>query len=230
MEKLENLIKLIPLGSIFLILCGSIKLVVYYKLFNVSIVEYISIQEYLTLFIDDILYYVLIFGAGLILYFLDYFRYNGEDFGHKQLEPEKYKKDRLISLIFFFITLLLTIFLSYNSDCKSKSVEIIGIGIYWMLFFLHIYSSSTKINFPYPTFIMTAVVVYSIMNGYKEGYQIMENKDKIKYSIHFKTKKYTTSKKLKYLGKTEHFIFLYDLKSKRTTILKIDDLVKINVN
>jgi hypothetical protein len=67
------------------------------------------------------------------------------------------------------------------------------------------------------------------MYGYTDAYKIIENKDKLNYTIVFKDKTYVTDNNLKYIGKTENFMFLYNLKSKRTTILKKDDLVKINI-
>jgi hypothetical protein len=45
-------------------------LVIYYSHFNISIVDYIGLQEYITSFIDDIIRYLSIFGLGVIVYLI----------------------------------------------------------------------------------------------------------------------------------------------------------------
>lgn len=62
-----------------------------------------------------------------------------------------------------------------------------------------------------------------------DAYKILENKDKLNYTLVFKEKTYYTNKNLKYIGKTENYLFLYNLKSNRTTILKNDELIKISI-
>lgn len=108
-ENIENLIKLLPLGSIFIFLCSSIRLVVYYKFFNISIVEYIGIQEFLTLFIDDLLFYLSIFGIGILLSLFENIFNISEDFVLKNTTPEWYKNERIFSLI-----LINNYFIVYN--------------------------------------------------------------------------------------------------------------------
>lgn len=229
MLKIENLIKLLPLGSIYVILCSSIKLVIFYKCFNISIVDYIQIQEYLTLFIDDILYYLVVFGIGILLYLFNIFQYSEHNYIPKSEEPEKYKKERNFTLNLSIIIIILVIILSNTCIYRSKSIEIISVGGYFVLCLLYVYLSSTKITFPYPLLIITSIVLYTISNGFIDAYKILENKDKLNYTLGFKDRNYSTDRTIKYLGKTENFIFLYNLKSKRTTILKIDDLVKIGI-
>lgn len=229
MEKIEKLIKLLPLGSVFILFCSSIRLVIYYKVFNISIVEYIGIQEFLTLFIDDLLFYLSIFGIGILLYLFDNIFNNSEDFVLKNITPEKYKNERKVSLILLIITLSLVIILSNYSETKSKSIEIIGVGIFIMLSLLRVFLSSTQFTIPYPLLITTSIVIYTAMYGSSDAYKILENKDKLNYTLVFKEKTYFTDKNLKYIGKTENYLFLYNLKSNRTTILKNDELIKINI-
>lgn len=229
MEKIEKLIKLLPFGSIFVLFCSSINLVIYYKTFNIPIVDYIGIQEFITSFIDDLLFYLCIFGIGVFLTLFDIIQNENQNFPLKSDTPEDYKNERRIFLILSIITLLLIIGLSIYNDSKSKSIEIICVGLFVFLGFLRVFLSSTKLTIPYTLFIVTGIVLYTIMYGYSDAYKIIENKDKLKYTIVFKKKTYLTDKNLKYVGKTENFLFLYNLKSKRTTILKNDDLIKISI-
>ena len=70
MSRIESFGKLLPIGTLFIMFCGSLKLVLYYGVFNISIADFLEIGEYVTLFVDDLLYYLSIFGAGLLFYFL----------------------------------------------------------------------------------------------------------------------------------------------------------------
>ena len=51
---LNILIKLIPLGGVFLIFCGAVSQISYYSLFNISIENYLSLNEYVALMFIDI--------------------------------------------------------------------------------------------------------------------------------------------------------------------------------
>jgi len=229
MDKIEKTVNFLPLGSIFIILCSSIKLVVYYKIFNIQIVDYMEIQEFITSFIDDILFYICIFGAGVILYLYDIFENTSQNYFQKSDSPEEYKNERKISLSLSIIILIIIVTSVICSNSKSKSAEIICVGLFLFLGVFRVFLSSTKLTLPYPLFIFIGVIMYTIMYGYTDAYKIIESKDTINYTIVFKEKTYSTDRNLKYIGKTENFIFFYNLRSKRTTILKNDDLIKINI-
>jgi hypothetical protein len=229
MEKIENLIKLLPLGSVFILFCSSIRLVIYYKVFNISIVEYIGIHEFLTVFIDDLLLYFSIFGIGILLYLFDNIFNKSQDLVLKNTTPEKYKNERKVFLILLITTLSLIIILSNSTETKSKSIEIIGVGIFLMLSLLRVFLSSTKFTIPYPLLITAGIVIYTAMYAFSDAQKILEKKDRLNYTVVFKEKTYFTDKNLKYIGKTENYLFLYNLKSNRTTILKNDELIKINI-
>lgn len=229
MEKIEKLTKLLPFGSIFILFCSSIKLVIYYKTFNVPIVDYIGIQEFITSFIDDLLFYLCIFGIGVFLTLFNITQNANQNFSLKNDTPEEYKNEHKISLILSIFILFLTLGFANYTDSKSKSIEIICVGSFIFLSLFRVFLSSTKLTIPYTLLIIIGVLLYTIMYGYTDAYKIIENKDKLNYTIVFKDKTYVTDNNLKYIGKTENFMFLYNLKSKRTTILKKDDLVKINI-
>ncbi len=68
--NLEKLIKLLPLGTLLLIIFSSVKLILYYWVFDVPIIDFVEVGELITSFIDDILYYLLIFGLNIPIYFI----------------------------------------------------------------------------------------------------------------------------------------------------------------
>ncbi|MFC4477864.1 hypothetical protein [Flavobacterium chungangensis] len=229
MEKIEKLIPLLPVGSIFILFCSSIKLIIYYKTFNIQIVDYIEIQEFITSFIDDLLLYSCIFGITIILYLYDFIQDSNQDYSLKSDTPELYKNERRITLIISIIILITIIVSAYYSNSTSKLTTTICVGSFLFLSTFRIYLSSTTMALPFPLFIMTIIIIYTIMYGSTDAYKIIENKDQLNYTIVFKEKTYYTDKNLKYIGKTGNFLFLYNLKSKRATILKNDELIKINI-
>lgn len=67
MKYLENIIKMLPLGALFLIVSSSLKLIIYYNQFNISIMDYIELDEVIVSFIDDMLFYTLLFGISILV-------------------------------------------------------------------------------------------------------------------------------------------------------------------
>lgn len=67
MKNLENIAKLLPLGALFLIICSSVKLIIYFGQFNIKIMEYAELDEVIVSFIDDMLYYSLMFGGFIFV-------------------------------------------------------------------------------------------------------------------------------------------------------------------
>src|SRR5690606_24871493 len=65
-EKIEKYAKLLPFATLFLIIASSIKLAIYYSVFNINIVDYLGVSEYIPLFIDDIHSLLYVFGTFLL--------------------------------------------------------------------------------------------------------------------------------------------------------------------
>lgn len=224
MKQIEIFSKFLPLGSIFLILCSSIRLVTYYNFFNISIVYFLGIEEYVSLFVADILYYILTFGAGLIIYY-----FLGEQ-KRDNFDFSIYKGKKLYVKKIAILLLILTIFLCFLSSSNSILTLFIGIGIFLQLGLLHVYSLWSKIHFfKYLHFLTIAMLNYVIMFALKDGYTIIENKDKLNYCIEFKEKIIETNDNLHFLGKSEKYIFLYNLINKEAIVLLNEDLIKINI-
>jgi hypothetical protein len=68
MKKIENILKLIPMFSFLLIVASSVKLAIFYKTFNINIIDYLGISEYIPLFLDDL--HSLLYIGSIILFFL----------------------------------------------------------------------------------------------------------------------------------------------------------------
>jgi|AntRauMFilla1563_2_1112583.scaffolds.fasta_scaffold00368_3 hypothetical protein len=230
-ERTEFLSKIIPVGGIFIILCSSIKLIIFYKHFSISITDYLSIGEYATLFIDDIIYYLIIFGGGIYLNELS--SYSKKDSNHKSdnFDYHMYKNKRVRIIIISSIVIIGIIILIFNIDSLYQKLEALKAGIYILLCLLYCYLSfeKTSFNFSYRSLIVTGILLHTTMDGLVDAQKIIENNNKLNYKITFDNKIISTDNDLHYLGKSEKFIYLYNLKNKEAIILSNSKLDKIQI-
>jgi hypothetical protein len=228
-EKIELLSKMVPIGGVFIILCSSIKLILFYMQFNIAITDFLTIGEYATLFIDDILYYLAIFGLGILL----------NELGPKSnqsnvdnLDYGIFKKER-IGIITITILSIIGAFIWLDfTEAFSKKLDIAKVEIYLLFTFLHSYLlfKKTRLNFSYRGLIIFAILFYTAMDGVIDAQKIKENTNKLNYSITLDTEIITTNDDLHYLGKSDKFIYLYFLTKKESMILSTSNLTKIQIN
>lgn len=227
MKKLEIITKLLPFGSIILVLFSSIKLVTYYKIFNIPIVDFIEFSEFLTLFIDDMLSYLTYFGIAIILYLVDSNFENDEGVETQKIDSQNLKK--IITIILAIIVLVFLALALVYSNSNSEIVTITSTCINFLLCLAYVFCSTIKFNFTYPFFLIVAILNYVIKDGLFDAYNLIENKDKINYVIFYDDKIIQTTDTIKYIGKTEKYIFIYDIEKKAARILPTENLKEINV-
>ncbi len=137
MKKIDFLVKALPLASIFLIMCSAVRLVIYYNTFNISITDYIQIQEYPTLFVDDILSYLLIFGIGIVIEVLNPYT----QFIEKNTPPiksiSKNKKRNLLISMLIILLLITAVYLFVDDEILK--LDLIKVLLYFLLINFHIF-------------------------------------------------------------------------------------------
>ncbi|TYA69851.1 hypothetical protein [Seonamhaeicola marinus] len=216
MFKPENIAKLIPVGGIFIILCSSIKLIIYYSMFNIKIIEYLTIQEYASLFMEDIIFYLLIIGFGVL-----YHRFTVKSF------IKKSGKWPIIIGIAIGITINLIFFLTSETIYNRISNLTVVIYILVLLIFYLRQLKNKELN---PTnYLVSVAIIFSISNGFSLGYSVLERDSIVDYKFHFTDYSINTSEKYRYLGKTEKYFFFYDLSNKQARIVNNENLLDINV-
>ncbi len=231
-NKIELLSKLVPLGGIFIILCSSFKLVVFYDQFNISIADYLTIGEYATLFIDDIIYYVQILIVFLILdEVFSLIKSPKNSPRTSTFNYDRFKRLRIfiaLTFIVFTTALIVLVFSTNNlllrlSFLKSLSIFPLS-SIYAYLLF-----SDTKLKPNYKTFMAFIVLIWILFDPYIDAERIIENENKLIYKINLKNKTVITDENLQYLGKSEKYIYLFNLKNKQATILPTSDVNQIEI-
>lgn len=69
LTKLQELIKLLPAATLFLVLAGILKLYIYYNEFGIKINDFIDPSEVIISFVDDAMTFFVLFGASILTYF-----------------------------------------------------------------------------------------------------------------------------------------------------------------
>lgn len=226
-KRVDYLSKIVPLGGILIVLCSAIKLNIYYSNFNINITEYLNLSEYPTLFIDDLLGYSIVFGVGLILAFLG----DQDVQENTKLDYSKYKNKRRRLIITFIFISIITIILIIVVDSIIYKLSILKFAS--IPFLMNVYAYllwvDTEFRFGFKFFIILAIIVYSLLDGYIDANKIIENQNEHLYLITYNNEIIETNNNMCFLGKSEKFIYLYRIKENESIILPIKKLEKLQV-
>lgn len=228
MEIIDKIGKNLPIGSVLIIFLSSVKLIIYYNIFNVSIVDFIGIQEIIASFIDDILYYLLIFGIGLIMNWPGPPKINSikDDF-QDHLRFKLHRK--YITYTIIIIVVVVSLFLIFSLEIMSLKLMVLGISSYIVTVLIYFFSMYTKKEIPYLVFVFTSIIIFTMISGSKGAFEIIENKNDLNYQIVLNEKIINTTDNIKFIGITEKYIFLYNIKNKKTSIINSSDFTEINI-
>ncbi len=233
--KIDSLIKVLPLGSLFIITCSSIKLVLYYDIFNISITDYIGIDEILVSFIDDILYYTMVFGIGVGLnFYMDSRRKKVVDNANYTPKPKstftKISNQIVEILVTLFVCFLINILCFHTKNCYEKVSLIFAIVLTIFIYF-QIKLSGTKHEPNYYLTIAVWAVILIFFDGLKSGYRIKDDKSSYSVNLLFNDSlKVSTDSTYRFIGKTREFIFFYNSDLKKTDIYSNSNLNKIQIS
>ncbi|MGK0236019.1 MAG: hypothetical protein ACI9EK_002562 [Psychroserpens sp.] len=158
-DRIETLSKIIPLGGVFIILCSSIKLIIFYGQFNVKITDYLSIGEYATLFVDDTIYYLIIFGVAILLSVFNKSIKESSKADEGDFDFKEFKDERIWIIIISVIVTIGMVILLLIEDSLYFKLDVFKNGIYLLLtlgwsFLLFV---KTKYRFSYRSLIITAL-------------------------------------------------------------------------
>ena len=227
-EKIELLSKIVPIGGVFIILCSSIKHVLFYDQFNINITEFLTIGEYATLFVDDILGYLIIFGGGILH---DQFVSKTDLIDDDNLIYVLLKKER-IGIIVISILAIIGISVSlFFIESFSVKLGLIKFGVFFLavLIYLYFFFKKARLYLSYSGLMVLAILFNSSMDGLINAQEIKENKNKLNYTITFNNQTITTNDDLHFLGKSDRFIYLYFLTKKESMILPTSSLREIQI-
>ena len=213
-----------------LVICGVVKLYIYYKSFGISIIEYLDLSEILILFFDNILSYLVVLIIGL---------FSGFNFIHN-LESLGYFFDFLLQNNFWWrlliyvkvnssIIWIMTVFIAgtclyqyLNSGVHKyemwllATTGIITLFLMPVLYYeIRIFACNHYLKEMPPQLILMVImaiflVLLSMANALNEQY-------KVKKLLYYKGSSFTINDKIVestsefyYIGKTQKYVFFYE--------------------
>ncbi|MFD2543729.1 hypothetical protein ACFSSB_15465 [Lacinutrix gracilariae] len=208
--------KIIPIGAVFITLCSSIHYIFYYNFFNIRIINYLTITEYASLFLEHILAYLIIIFGGFIFSFLS------------NNWPKKSGKGSVIfgmSIVIIY-TLVRLFFFSEKINERINEVTFIIFYIIFLVFYLRRLKNK---NLNVLVYLAIISIVYSVSSGFVSAYKVIENESKLKYEFKFEENTISSSEKKYYLGRSENYLFFYNNTSKVSEVIKTNNLKSINI-
>ncbi len=229
MKSIHNLTKLIPLGSFIVILLSSLKLIIFYKVFNIDIVDYLNVQEYITLFIEDLFLLVIIFGLSILIKFSKF---------NLTIEKDKDENDKSIlgtKLIIgvVLVTLFSLLILHYSYFDKASLpfstttflIASIVTNVIIIIIFI-IYIKTVR----YELFLGATIFLHIMFTSLGSAFTIIQNQDKLKYTIVLAEETIITNNNLHFLGTSNEYLFLYDIKLRSSIILKRKEIKRVTID
>lgn len=234
---------IIPLIGTIIIICGYLKLSIYYKHFNIRINEYLDFTEILTLFLPDALYYGgLMFGV-FMFNFLFKTKSEMKNFENTHLSIDdnssvfdRIKKYYSIMKEFFWLIGFLILFeLITFIWFKQKFTETIGFalnlsaGFFFVLLlfeirhkYIKVYEKDINATY-YNLFLIVFLFGFIVVGSVKSEIKMTEtNPDFISFT--YGGNRIESNKKLIYIGQTKNYLFLFDAKNKKAEIFERNKL------
>lgn len=235
LKSLDEILKYLPILGVILIISGNIKLLIYYKEFNLEIFPFIKLDEILILFMQNSLGYLVLLLACILSLIIFKFNYEQEASNSLSKRIVLYitNKRLFILLVLFSITCLI-----YNSlrpkPCISEMCILLGAFVFLTyLIPIIIQESYLKLKLNKedlsPVLVITiflSITTFSILSAFNEA-----SKVKLGYyktvEIEFENLIFKSNLNSYYIGQTQNYIFIYDSKKKSTTSYKIDKVKSI---
>ena len=204
--------------GIFFVICGILKVFIYYKLFGIFIFEFFDLKEVVTLFANNLLAYfaILIFTSTL-------FVFNSELTGiHKFIIPAAFT---IFSIIYYFLRKNIFI---YETILQNL--------MFWILFFVlkellikaNPYIDNYEIISIYVlSILLISLCIFSIINAFNEFYKVKYKKYYSKTNLEFEKSSFESNDYNYYIGKTDKYIFIYNDAIKSCEVIPTSSLKKI---
>lgn len=132
------------------------------------------------------------------------------------------KKKLLISILLFLCSLGLLLFIPLRYSLKFT---ILSTLIYIFLTILLAISQNTRLETNYYIIIIMGILIYTVCGAFHDSYYVKETSDKTIVNIKFKDNTLIkTDSNYIYLGKTNNYVFFYNLKEKESEVYNSSDI------
>ncbi len=230
---MEKIGKWLPTLAIFLIIVSSIKLAIFYNIFNIKIVYYVGVTEYIPLFIDDLHHLglflgpVILGGVSGILYYRKISKEGDGDTIENNVSLRR--QIRYIVVFILIVSIPLVFTLLYCETLFEKLVVIQYIAFVFWFLPLILPTNKEKRWFYFGICLFGLTISSIVISAYKDAYKILDKKNDVEYKIILKDKTTLLKESVEYVGKSENYIFLYDLKNKVSIIRRFEEIEEIQI-
>jgi hypothetical protein len=224
-KLLDDTLKYLPILGLILIIAGNVKLLIYYKEFNLEIFPFIGLDEIFILFMQNSLAYLIMLIASalsLIIFKLN----DGEDLPNtirKRLARYLFNKKLFVLLILFSFALLTYHGLRPNPNSLEIGI-LIGAFIF-VVYFIPIIIQETYLKLKlddgalstiFIIVIFLSLTTFSVASALNESAKVKLGYYK-KVEIVFENSTFKSNPKCFYIGQTQNYVFTYDLATNSTT-------------
>lgn len=227
LKYLEILSRLVPLISLVVVFVASCKVILFYSIFNIPIVEYIGVTEYLPMVFVDLQGFIFQLFIGLFGFLV------GVHFERKsKAKPDgiesgvkKIKRIRIFNIILLSLLLIgfgVKIYANwpnlYEAFELSKKVHIFSLMLIVIIMATIKMINRLSMIVWFICLIGGMVTLDAYSDAYSDAYLILENRNERSHELYLSEEKIETNQELKYIGRSNEYFFLYDLKSGKSII------------
>ena len=243
-----KIIAWLPLTSLLILTYGTVKILIYYSLFNVNIFDYIEISEILPLILKDFIYAFLGISIGLLLGYL-----NPNPFAQKQknknLTISETKKSFFIRIWYYFKSMPILFFflLSFLSLIFIfLIVKKIDFVVFWNAVFVSIMpiiiyivpleifyrlrnnrQVVLKMESVYFTYAFILLLSFSIHQAVTNYLLVRYRHTTLNSYITFNSNNIISNLDYYYIGRTKSSIFFYNQKIQKVDIYSSSNISKM---
>jgi len=246
----ESIAKAVPLILGFFIVCGSLYLDTYYNCFHINVFNYLDTTEILTTFlyiIKDIIFILacvvgyILFLKGLFWLTVKWEVYSNKKWPSKNAEPKRkisFNPDTvsfgliIISIIFCITYIIKSYTIEINSNYIIKDRDWMGqallsyaiIGSFWIT---TQFETGTKKGFKNMIiFFALFFISYSVSSAVSKIELSVNNAD-LSSMIILENDTIKTTPKYIYVGRTNKYVFFFDIDKKIADVIPQDQIKKI---
>jgi hypothetical protein len=239
----NELKKLTKYFTPFLIFVGSLRLILFYSLFGVKIINYLTFTEVLVSFLDTAIYYLFVLFIPLFI-ILSFWgnaigQQNNVEFQKKSEMPfgQRIKTDlkqNWFLIILYFATFILS-FIKGTWNLLGFLQIILNPGMFLIFFLLRELRISYKRQFNYNipvtylnlflfSYLFVMLVVQNVLSEFSS---ITKDLKYVGTTAFVGDEKIISDSTVTYIGQTQEYIFFSNLKTKENIIYPKKDLRKI---
>lgn len=226
MKILNDLTKYSTISGVLIIILSYIHHYLFYREFNIDIINYVNFSELLTLFLRNSI--IILVTLILVIFLFFYTKIT------KKLLSNKFS-NYIIPLIFIFIFLFMLINAKMNLTGYKLNIEIAQILFIFLIFILFSLALRIFINnlFSINTRLVIFIgiaIIFTISNSKLEAYKIKYGTLRNSYTIILKNTIINTDNNLIRIGQTQNYFFLYNRQNRTSKIIKSENINEILVS